>query len=239
MNARSPKDIRSRLDFWQAFSGALLAIFVCVHLLLEGSVVISAKVTDWIGWMMEVTYVAQIAAPIILLLILFHFWIAARKMPFKAGELDIFYSHSKALKDLDTWLWLVQVFTAVIILFCAFFHVYTVMTNLPITVKTSALRLHSGWVLFYVAFLPATILHTGIGIYRLGCKFGAISKARRIFWRKVIWLGMLFYFLLACCALTKVWFIGDNIKVEEIAQPADSQPTVWNNINEESKSETK
>ena len=38
---RSPADARTRLDFWQAASGALLALFVCVHLLLEGSVVIS------------------------------------------------------------------------------------------------------------------------------------------------------------------------------------------------------
>lgn len=235
MKARSPRDIRSQLDFWQAFSGALLAIFVCVHLVLEGSVVISPKITDWIGVMMEVTYVAQIAAPIILLLIIFHFWIAARKMPFRAGEFEIFVNHSKALKDLDTWLWLVQIITAVIILFCSFFHVYTVMTNLPITVKTGALRLHSGWVLFYVAFLPATILHTGIGIYRLGCKFGAISKAGRVFWRRVIWAGMLCYFLLGCCALTRVWIIGDHLTVEEISSSHSDAPVIWNNINDEDK----
>lgn len=231
MEARSPAEIRSRLDFWQAFSGAILAIFVCVHLILEGSVVISPALTDWIGEMMEITYMAQVAAPFILLMILFHFWIAARKMPFRSGELQIFVSHSKTLKDLDTWLWLVQVFSAVIILFCAFFHVYTVMSNLPITVKTSALRLHSGWVLFYVVFLPATILHTGIGIYRLGVKFGAISKKQRIFWRRIIWIGMLCYFLLACCALTRVWIIGDSLPGVDL--PADAEPSVWNNIHTE------
>lgn len=230
MEARSPAEIRSRLDFWQAFSGAILAIFVCVHLLLEGSVVISPVITDWIGVAMEVTYMAQVAAPFILLMILFHFWIAARKMPFRSGELQIFVSHSKSLKDVDTWLWLVQVVTAVIILFCAFFHVYTVMSNLPITVKTSALRLHSGWVLFYVAFLPATILHTGIGIYRLGAKYGAISKKRRFFWRRIIWAGMLCYFLLACGALTRVWIIGDHLPGNDL--PANEAPSVWKNISE-------
>ena len=68
--ARSPRDLRSRLDFWQALSGACLALFVCFHLIFEGSVVISPAITDWIGWAMEVTYVAQIAAPVVLLLII-------------------------------------------------------------------------------------------------------------------------------------------------------------------------
>ena len=45
---RSPADARTRLDFWQAASGALLALFVCIHLLLEGSVVISPALTNGI-----------------------------------------------------------------------------------------------------------------------------------------------------------------------------------------------
>lgn len=209
MTPRSPQDIRSRLDFWQALSGGILALFVCVHLVLEGTVVISPKVTNTIGWLMEETYVAQIAAPIIILLIVFHFWIAARKMPFRSGELEIFVDHSKALKQLDTWLWLVQVFTAVVILVGAFAHVFTVMSDLPIMVSEATKRLHQGWVLFYVVFLPCTILHTGIGIYRIGVKYGMICKARRLFWQKVIWIGMGCYLLLGICALTRVWFLGD------------------------------
>lgn len=209
MATRSPADIRSRLDFWQALSGACLALFVCVHLVLEGSVVISPRITNTIGWLMEETYVAQVAAPLILLLILFHFWIAARKMPFRAGELQIFVEHSKALRDLDTWLWIVQVFTAVVILAGAFFHVYTVMTDLPITVQESAKRLHHGWLLFYVVFLPCTILHTGIGIYRLAAKYGIMSRARRAFWQRLIWIGMGCYLVLGICALTRVWFLGN------------------------------
>lgn len=209
MAARSPQEVLSRLDFWQALTGSILALFICVHLVLEGSVVISPNITNWIGWILEVTYVAQIAAPVLLLIIVWHFWIAARKMPFRAGELQIFLQHSGELKDFDTTLWLVQVFTAVIILVGAFFHVYTVMTDLPITVLKSAQRLHMGWVMFYVFFLPACILHTGIGIYRIGVKFGFISKAARFFWRRVIWAGMGCYLMLGCCAIARVWMIGE------------------------------
>ena len=132
MTSSSPDARRSRLDFWQACTGFLLALFICVHLLLEGTCILSPSITNGIAWFMEATYMAQLAAPIIIVLIVIHFYIAARKMPFRAGELGIFVRHSRAFKERDTWLWLVQVFTAIVILVCAFAHVWAVMTNMPI-----------------------------------------------------------------------------------------------------------
>ena len=76
--SRSPVDDRTRLDFWQAASGAVLALFVCVHLVLEGTVVLSPALTNGIAWLLEVTMLAQVAAPVIMLMILFHCYIAAR-----------------------------------------------------------------------------------------------------------------------------------------------------------------
>ncbi|MBQ7608364.1 MAG: succinate dehydrogenase/fumarate reductase transmembrane subunit [Desulfovibrionaceae bacterium] len=208
MTPRSPKDIRSRLDFWQALTGACLALFVTVHLLLEGSVVLSPDLTNSIAWFLEASYIAQIAAPCIVLLILVHFYIAARKMPVRAGELQIFVAHSKALKETDTWLWLVQVFTAIIILAGAFFHVYTVMTDLPITANGTAARLHNGWIFFHLVFLPSVIAHTGIGVWRLAVKYGICLKKDRDVWRRRIWITMACYMLLGLCALTRLWFQG-------------------------------
>lgn len=207
MGPSSPRQVLNRLDFWQAVSGAVLALFICVHLILEGSVVVSPVIWNWIGWFLEATYIAQIAAPVILLIIVFHFWIAARKMPFRSGELQIFMRHSGELKDFDTTIWLVQVFTAVIILVGAFFHVYTVMTALPITLEACWQRLHMGWTMFYAFFLPACILHTGIGIYRIGVKYGFISKAARVSWRRAIWVAMGCYLILGTCALTRIWLM--------------------------------
>lgn len=206
--SRSPADARTRLDFWQAASGALLALFVCVHLILEGSVVLSPALTNGIAWLLEATFLTQVVAPVIILLVVFHFWIAARKMPFRANELAIFVRHSRSLREADTWLWLVQVFTAVVILVGVFFHVYTVMTNLPINVAGSVKRLHDGWLAFYVVFLPCVILHTGIGVYRLAVKFGICSRAGRDRFRKAVWIIMACYLALGTLALTRVWFLG-------------------------------
>ncbi len=205
---RSPSDIRTRLDFWQAASGALLALFVCCHLLLEGSVVISPSLTNGIAWFMEATYLLQIAAPVILVVIVFHFWIAARKMPFRMGELCVFVNHSKMIRERDTWLWLVQVFTAIVILVCALSHIYTVATALPISTTVSAERMNNGWLPFYVIFLPCVILHTGIGIYRLVVKFGICTNAVTETWRRRIWVVMACYCLLGALALGRVYFLG-------------------------------
>ena len=203
-----PDSPRNRLDFLQAASGALLALFVCVHLLLEGTVVLNPSLTNGIAWFMEAIFVAQISAPIIVLLVLFHFYVAARKMPFRAGELGIFVRHSRTLREPDTALWLVQVFTAIIILAGAFFHVYSVMTDLPISVARSAARLHAGGLAFYIVFLPCVILHTGIGVYRIAVKYGICTSATRQVWRKRIWIVMACYFVLGCLALARVWFQG-------------------------------
>lgn len=203
-----PDSPRNRLDFLQAASGALLALFVCVHLLLEGTVVLSPSLTNGIAWFMEAIFVAQLSAPIIVLLVLFHFYVAARKMPFRAGELGIFVRHSRTLREPDTALWLVQVFTAIIILAGAFFHVYSVMTDLPISVARSAARLHAGGLAFYIVFLPCVILHTGIGVYRIAVKYGICTSATRQVWRKRIWIVMACYFVLGCLALARVWFQG-------------------------------
>lgn len=203
-----PDSRRNRLDFLQAASGALLALFVCVHLLLEGSVVLSPSLTNGIAWFMEATFVAQLSAPIIVLLVLFHFYVAARKMPFRAGELGIFVRHSRTLNEPDTALWLVQVFTAIVILAGVFFHVYTVMVDLPISVTRSAARLHGGWLAFYIVFLPCVILHTGIGVYRIAVKYGICTSVTRQVWRKRIWIVMACYLVLGCLALARVWFHG-------------------------------
>ncbi len=199
---------RSRLDFWQAVSGAVLALFVCVHLLLEGTVILSPNLTDNIARLLEAVWIAQITAPLIVLLVIAHFYIAARKMPFRAGELGIFVRHSRTFKEQDTQVWLVQVFTAIIILVGVFFHVYTVMINLPVSTAGSAARLHSGWLAFYVLFLPAVILHTGIGVYRLGVKYGFCRREARDRWRKGVWIAMAVYAVIGCLALIRVWHLA-------------------------------
>lgn len=180
-----PKGTTSnRLDFIQAVSGVVLILFLWAHLLLVSSVLISPKLMDGIGWFFEATYMAQIGGPVVFLLMVWHFLIAARKMPFRQGELCIFWKNAKALRHKDTWLWLVQVVTAIIVLVMGCIHMYAVLSTLPITAAKSAARVQNGWLPFFLVLLPMAELHLGIGFYRLGVKYGYITRASRHVWQR-------------------------------------------------------
>jgi fumarate reductase subunit C len=174
----------NRMEIFQAISGVMLLLFLWVHLLFVGSVIVNPAWLDWIGWFLEVIFVAQVGGPIVLLLMIYHFVIAARKMPFRAGELSTFWANAKQLRHKDTWLWLIQVATALIILVMASIHIFTMLTNLPINAARSAARVQGGWLPFYLILLPIAELHVGIGFYRLGVKYGYITRKSRAFWQR-------------------------------------------------------
>lgn len=174
----------TRLDFIQAVSGVLLILFLWAHLFLVSSVVISPKLMNWIGWFFETTYMAQLGGPIIFVLMIYHFIIAARKMPFREGEAKTFWNNAKAMRHKDTWMWVVQVVTAIIVLVMGSIHMYVVLSTLPITAEKSAARVQDGWLWFYLVLLPMAELHVSVGFYRLGVKYGYITRNSRHFWQR-------------------------------------------------------
>jgi fumarate reductase subunit C len=59
-------------------------------------------------------------------------------------------------------------------------HMWTVLTDLPIKAVKSAARIKGGWWLaFYLVLLPNIELHVGVGIYRIGVKWGFIRRSNR------------------------------------------------------------
>lgn len=81
---------------------------------------------------------------------------------------------------MDTWLWLIQASTAMVILIMGSVHMWTVLTDLPITAAKSAARIQGGfWLAFYLILLPMVELHVGIGFYRIAVKWGFIKRDRR------------------------------------------------------------
>ena len=168
------------MDWLQMLTGASLILFMWCHMLLVSSVIISPKVMNAIAWFFEATYMAQLGGPAIFLVFLFHFVLAARKMPFTATEQQTIWSHAKLLKHRDTWLWLVQAGTAMLILVMGGIHMWVVLNDLPITAAKSAARMASGgWTLFYLILLPVVELHVSVGFYRIGVKWGLISTSTR------------------------------------------------------------
>ena len=67
-----------------------------------------------------------------------------------------------------------------IILIMGSIHMWTVLTDLPITAAKSAARVQGGfWLVFYLILLPMVELHVGIGFYRIGVKWGFIKRKQR------------------------------------------------------------
>lgn len=185
--ALAKSSLSGRMEAAQALSGVLLALFTLIHLLLVSTVLISPHLMDGLGRLLEALWLAQIGGPCILLLMIVHFVLAARKMPFQVGALPVFWSHSKEMRHSETGLWLVQVATALVVLVLGSIHVYTALAGLPITAASSAAREQGGWAPFYVVLLLCVGIHMGIGLFRVGAKYGYVTAADRALWLRRAW----------------------------------------------------
>ncbi|WP_028322459.1 fumarate reductase [Desulfatiglans anilini] len=168
------------LDWLQMLTGAGLILFMWSHMLLVASVNLGANAMNTLARFLEDTYMAQVGGPFIGATFLMHFVLAARKVPFRVEDQSSIWKHSKRLKHSDTWLWLIQAFTAMIILIMGSIHMWTILTDLPITAAKSAARIQDGfWLVFYLILLPIVEIHVGIGFYRIGVKWGLIKRKGR------------------------------------------------------------
>lgn len=168
------------LDWLQMLTGACLILFMWCHMLLVSSVVISPSVMNAIAHFFEATYMAQVGGPLIFLTFLVHFALAARKIPFRAEGQGTILAHAKMLKHRDTWLWVIQAVTAMVILIMGAIHMWVVLNDLPISAAKSAARMqHFWWFLFYMILLPSVELHVSVGFYRIGVKWGFVKSEQR------------------------------------------------------------
>lgn len=204
----SKTNVSGYTDVAQAVTGVILALFTLTHSLFVGTVLISPKLMDNLGWLLEVTFLAHIVAPLILLIMLVHFLIAARKMPVRLGELQVMIHHAKRMKHCDTWLWLVQVATAIIVLVLVCIHIYNIAMNFPITSEVSALRAQSGGWIFYPVLLFCVGLHLVIGLFRVGVKYGFIKAEQRELWTKRMWILLGVYCALGLMSTIRFHFIA-------------------------------
>jgi len=174
------------LDVLQMLSGAALVVFMWSHMILVASINFGSGAMNAIAGFLEAHYLAQAGGPLIALIFLFHFVLAMRKLPVRSREQKIMLQHSLRLNHRDTWLWMIQAATAMVILLLGCIHMWTVLTDLPITAAKSAARVQKGWWLtFYAVLLPVVELHVGLGFYRIGVKWGWITRANRTFFKSV------------------------------------------------------
>lgn len=177
---QSPSRSSAYLDWLQMLTGAGLILFMWAHMILVASVIFGPGAMNAIAHFFEATYMAQVGGPFIGLVFLLHFVLAARKIPFRAEQQSRIWKHARMLAHRDTWLWLVQVVTAMLILIMGAIHMWVVLTDLPITAQKSATRVQGGfWMMFYLFLLPLVELHVGVGLYRIAVKWGFVGRNKR------------------------------------------------------------
>jgi fumarate reductase subunit C len=176
----APSRTSAYFDGLQMLTGVALILFMWSHMVLVASVNLGAEAMNTLARFFEETYMAQVGGPIIGCVFLLHFLLAARKIPFRMDQQTAIWKHSRILRHTDTWLWMIQALTAMIILIMGSIHMWTVLTDLPITATKSAARIQGGfWLVFYLILLPMVELHVGIGFYRIGVKWGFIRRNTR------------------------------------------------------------
>jgi fumarate reductase subunit C len=197
------------LDWLQMLSGACLVLFMWAHLFLVSSVIIGPGVMNAIAHFFEATGMAQVGGPVIFAIFLTHFALAARKIPFASREQGLMLANAKRMKHPDTWLWVVQAVSAMVILIMGSIHMWVVLSDLPITAAKSAARVQNGlWMLFYLVLLPMVELHVGIGFYRIMVKWGIIDSKGRFGFKKKENMLTAIMIGIGVITLLRFWFLA-------------------------------
>ena len=199
------------MDWIQMLSGASLILFMWCHMILVSSVVISPGVMDAIAHFFEATGMAQVGGPLIFLVFLTHFVLAARKIPFRFDGQKTVWQHARMMRHGDTWLWVVQAVSAMIILIMGSIHIWVVLTDLPITAVKSAARIQGGfWAVFYLILLPLAELHVGIGFYRIAVKWGFVKDADRKKFKRAENMLTMMFIAIGLITLVRFLFLSVN-----------------------------
>jgi len=199
------------MDWLQMLTGVSLILFVWVHALLESSIIIGPDLLNTIGHFLESVGLVQIGGPIIFVVFLAHFVLAARKIPFRAEGQRAIWQHARMMHHPDTWQWIIQAVSAMIILIMASTHMWVALTDLPITAAKSAARIQDGfWLAFYLVFLPLLHLHVGIGFYRIGVKWGFVKDVARARFKQIVTIVIGGFIGLGLVTLARYYFLSVN-----------------------------
>ncbi len=174
----------ARLDFAQSGTGLVLGLFMWVHMMLVGSIILGKGSFNFVAKTMELAFLSDsghgypiavfFAVLTIFTLFIIHALLGVRKFPISWKQHRIIRDQMQMMNHMDTNLWYIQVVTGFIMFFAGSVHLYIMLTNPgSIGPYMSADRIVSGgmWPL-YLVLLICVELHASIGLYRLCMKWG-------------------------------------------------------------------
>ncbi len=230
--------IPARLDFAQSATGLVLGLFMWVHMMLVGSIILGKGAFNFVAKTMELAFLSDTGHgfPIVVFfavlsvftLFIVHAMLGVRKFPISWKQHRIFRDQMQMMNHADTNLWYIQVVTGFIMFFAGSVHLYIMLSNPgSIDPYLSADRVVSGglWPL-YLLLLICVELHAGIGLYRLCMKWGWFSgkdaRASRNSLKKMKNRATVFFLTLGILALLVFIVIGLGHR-DQAGQPYHQQ----------------
>ncbi|MGH0036419.1 MAG: hypothetical protein ACQGVK_15435 [Myxococcota bacterium] len=193
-------------------SGLALAVFMWGHMLLVGSILTGARGFDWLAGGLEALFIAQPTVVAITAIFVVHAAMASRKVPARLRERRRMGELARGLRaalpasrgkggrtaarfqpHLESWLWIWQVRTGMLVLVLGSFHLGLVALDVftplfgertGIEAVSSTARVSGGLWPVYALLLVCVEFHAGAGLFRLAVKWGVGSRfSRRALWR--------------------------------------------------------
>lgn len=172
---KSPR-FSARVELAEMLSGLLLVLFMWGHLLMLSTILFGESTMNGLAVFLEEYYISQVGVVGIACLILLHFVAAGRKLPSRVKEQAVFWRLARKLRHGDTWLWMVQVVTGMLMLIFAAIHLFVIMTTFPIEAAKSAQRVAEAFGWLYAPMVLLVELHVGIGLYRIIVKWTSLNR---------------------------------------------------------------
>lgn len=153
-------------EILELFTGLFLVGFLGMHLLFESTILVDFYLFNSLSHTLDKYFLPHIGIPMLIVVLLIHFLVVVRRIPVRIQEQRTVWQHARSLAHINTWAWLIQVTTGIIILIIASIHIWVVVTNWPIDALSSAQRVASGYLWLYLLLLPLAVSHAAIGLYR-------------------------------------------------------------------------
>ncbi len=185
----------AKLEFYEFITGCVLTIFLVFHTLFLSTILFGIDLFDGISKLMEEFFIVYFAFFIVSVCLLFHVWLVFRKVSLDLKNQLILLDHFLSIKHRDSILWSAQVITGFFLFLLIPIHIWSVFTDLPIRSAKLFLKFLSfKWKLFDVFLFLTVGVHAGLGVYRIGIKWGFIKNRKRSL--ILILLCLLVYFLI-------------------------------------------
>lgn len=159
-------------DVLELITGIMLVGFLWMHLFFESTIVMGTKVFNQLSQMLDQNMLPYLGIPIVIIAFFIHFLVAGRRIPTRFQEQRIIWQHARNLNQPNTWAWVFQVISGMVLLILGSIHMWVVITNWPIEAANSAARVASSYWVFYILLLILAVLHAGVGLYRQFVKWG-------------------------------------------------------------------